>query len=93
MLWYKLLKNTTYCGTLEASAYQLYPGGGLSGSGSGRRKGEGQSQYLKNFLDLLPRAPAVFANRLPVQPVALVKNRRRKITQGGGLGWIKPLWP
>lgn len=92
MLWFKLLKNTRYCGKLKVSNYRIYVARHQFESVVKPWKGEGKGQ---EFRALIKHACARMGRRmqcLPVKRVAL-SQQTYSVVDGGGPVWIKLLLP
>ena len=87
MLWYKLLQNTTCCGKLKFTAYQLY-WRGLEGE---RRKLTDRRLKIKSVPAL--RKKSLFFNLRLLLTIVSCKRFTAREEEKGGLLWIAPLSP
>jgi hypothetical protein len=86
MLWYKLLQNTIYCGTLHLTSYQLYEYVSLGGL-IDFNKETGGKRYKKEDIVLCPlRQHSAATLSVPTTLMQATK-------LGGGLVWIALLLP
>lgn len=92
MLWYKLLKNTRYCGKLKVSNYWIYVAGHQSESVVKPWKGEGKGQEFRALIKHAYEGMGRRRQCLPLKWVAL-SQQTDSVLDGGGPVWIKLLLP
>lgn len=92
MLWYKLLKNTTYCGKLEVSAYQFYWQESWFNLINKMWKEASERQSVDLF-SCRWREGLIFHGERVTRRLASAMRRTCKLPEEGGPVWIKPLLP